>query len=316
MASYTDKDLLADISQRLHVMRKQESSQYAVPDYLAEEWQRKLRYAAADRDGDRGHARPTVTVSVDVDSGSQMNKLWREKVCEWCYQIVDTYDFNREVVSVTMAYLDRYLATRVVDGRIFQLAAMTALYLAIKLFEPGKLRVSSLIQLSRGFFTAEHIVTMEQTMLEALKWHVHPPTPVAFCRDLVHLVSGEVDADTRHDVNELARFLTELSACDYWFVTKRPSSIALACVINAMDLQGPDRVDPKHKVEFLRWAVDIGMDMANDEVIECYGRLRQMYIAAGFTSHLDEGPAGESACLGTHSQEFVDEVAIHSMIAL
>jgi len=35
-----------------------------------------------------------------------------------------------------MSYLNRYLATHVINRRIFQLAAMTALYLAIKLMEP------------------------------------------------------------------------------------------------------------------------------------------------------------------------------------
>lgn len=62
----------------------------------------------------------------------------------------DHYDIHREVVSVAMAYLDRYVAAHVVNRRIFQLAAMTALYLAIKLYEPGKLCLSSLLDLSRG----------------------------------------------------------------------------------------------------------------------------------------------------------------------
>ena len=85
-------------------------------------------------------------------------------------------DFHREVVAVALSYLDRYLATRAVNRRIFQLAAMTALYLAIKLYEPGKLRLASLIELSRGYFLAEHIVIMEDSILQSLGWHVHPPT--------------------------------------------------------------------------------------------------------------------------------------------
>mmetsp|Transcript_5840 Transcript_5840/g.12774 ORF Transcript_5840/g.12774 Transcript_5840/m.12774 type:complete len:337 (-) Transcript_5840:170-1180(-) len=331
------EDLLIDISQRIQVMRAQETTNYVVPDYLADEWQQKLRDAAEwdEVDGSAQQRRvnapsPSSSISslsdISPSSGSvgskalpqRINKLWREKICEWCYQIVDTYDFNREVVSITMSYLDRYLATRIVNSRIFQLAAMTALYLAVKLYEPGKLRVSSLVHLSRGFFMADHIVTMEHSMLEALRWHVHPPTPIAFCRDLMHLVSGEVPASARHDVNELARFMTELSVCDYWFATKRPSSIALAAIINAIDLQGPQRIGPKDKSEFLHWVVEIGMDIANDvEIIECYGRLRKMYVATGFTPHLGEGAAEEeNAEIGNQSQELVEEVAIHPLIAM
>ena len=45
------EELLVDISQRLVVMRKQEASNYVVPDYLSPEWQQKLRDAAnAERD--------------------------------------------------------------------------------------------------------------------------------------------------------------------------------------------------------------------------------------------------------------------------
>ncbi|KAL7533147.1 hypothetical protein ACHAXR_005069 [Thalassiosira sp. AJA248-18] len=305
------EELLVDISQRLRVMRTQEASNYTVPDYLAAEWQQKLRIASGDEEEDSSSSAVTAAAAASAQavpsstaapnsggdgasssggsSSSQINELWREKICEWCYQVVDHFDFNREVVSVAMSYLDRYLATRPVNRRIFQLAAMTALYLAIKLFEPGKLRMSSLIDLSRGYFLAEHIVTMEDSMLQSLHWHVHPPTAFAFCRDLMRLISGDVSPRARHDVNELSRFMTELSVCDYWFVTKKPSSVALASIINAIELQGPRRIDPRFKVEFIHRVVDIGMDIANDdEIIECYERLREMYIAGGYTPNLED----------------------------
>jgi hypothetical protein len=339
---FTRDDYLVDISHRLKGMREQESSHYTIPDYLAIEWQKKLReateamqhcnvsigvhgagndvvtppssapiaavvvagvgdafqaraaYAAvvaatANHGGD-APARPAANDGAN-DDGDEIHELWREKICEWCYQVVDHFDFNREVVSVAMSYLDRSLATRTVNRRIFQLAAMTALYLAIKLYEPGKLRMSSIIDLSRGYFVAEHIGTMELSMLQSLGWHVHPPTPLAFVRDFMRLVSGEIDPGARHDVNELARFMTELSVCDYWFVTKKPSSIALASLVNAIELQGPRRVNPKYKIEFLTRVVDLGIDIASDEeILACYERLRQMYDAGGFTPTLEDDP--------------------------
>jgi len=239
--------------------------------------------------GGSNNSNSSDSSSSSTSTNSTINELWREKICEWCYQVVDHFDFNREVVSVAMNYLDRYLATRTVNRRIFQLAAMTALYLAIKLFEPGKLKMSSLIDLSRGYFLAEHIVTMEDSMLQSLKWYVHPPTSFAFCRDFMRLVSGDIAPRARHDVNELARFMTELSVCDYWFITKKPSSIALAALINAIELQGPRKVDPRYKVEFLHRVVELGMDIASDdEIIECYERLREMYIAGGYTPNLED----------------------------
>mmetsp|Transcript_25016 Transcript_25016/g.45057 ORF Transcript_25016/g.45057 Transcript_25016/m.45057 type:complete len:335 (-) Transcript_25016:133-1137(-) len=308
---YTGVDVLIDITQRLQVMLKQEVSHYAVPDYLAEEWQQKLRDASGpceDRDHPPAAAVPSSSsaslgdgdsssmAALASPSSSQINEVWREMLCEWCYQIVDHFDFNRDVVSVTMSYLDRYLATRAVNRRIFQLAAITALYLAIKLFEPGTLHMSNLVHLSRGYFTAEHIMSMENTMFQTLNWHVHPPTPYAFCSDLMILVPGDITPCVRHDMQELARFLTELSVCDYWFATRKPSSIALASIINAIELQGPYLVDAKYKAEFLHRVVGIGMDIAHDdEIIECYTRLRQIYDAGGYNPNLVEGLDAEEA---------------------
>ncbi|KAL7449160.1 hypothetical protein ACHAWC_001251 [Mediolabrus comicus] len=288
-----------EVCERLKVMRRQESTHYVIPDYLAAEWQARLVEEAAEDDiarevNELSTSNPNEGSSSQPAS-SQINELWREKICEWCYQVVDHFDFNREVVNVAMTYLDRYLATRTVNRRIFQLAAMTALYLAIKLFEPGKLRMASLIELSRGYFLAEHIVAMEDSMLQALSWHVHPPTPFAFCRDLTKLISADVTPRIRHDLSELARFLTELSVCDYFFVTRKPSSIAMASIINAIELTGPHKIDPRYKVQFLHQVVEAGLDIANDEeIIQCYERLREMYIAGGYTPNTDDDEEDEN----------------------
>ncbi|KAL3789031.1 hypothetical protein HJC23_008178 [Cyclotella cryptica] len=272
-----------DLSARLHAMRRQETTHYTCPDYLASDWQASLsgtpqNDTVADLPGANAGG------GASSASSSEINEMWREKICEWCYQVVDHFDFNREIVSVAMSYLDRYLATRSVNRRIFQLAAMTALYLAIKLYEPGKIRMSSLIDLSRGYFLEDHIVTMEDSVLQSLGWHVHPPTPYSFVREMINLLPVQITPRDRHDTNELARFLTELSVCDYWFVTKKPSSIALASLINALELQGEPKIPCSFKIQLLQQLGSCGSDIIYDEeVITCYERLRDMYIAGGYS---------------------------------
>lgn len=293
------EDLLVEMRERIKAMRTQEATHYAVPDYLDPAWQQKLRdvpplsAGAVAPSSASAHRAGTAALSAAsaASATSQINEVWREKICEWCFQVVDHFDFNREIVSVAMSYLDRYLARRTVDRRIFQLAAMTALYLAIKLYEPGKLRMTSLIDLSRGYFMAEHVVAMESSMLQSLRWHVHPPTPHAFCRDLLRLVPGEVPSRAREDAHEMALFMTELSVCDYWFVAQKPSAIALAAVLNALELQvqGPRRLAPECTAAFLRRAADVGMDAATDaEIVACGARLRETYNVAGGYAHTPE----------------------------
>jgi len=209
----TECVVVEDLCERLKGMRRKEiSTHYRIPDYLAPEWQASLVEEAARDDSELPNPNEEIT---------QINEQWRVKICDWCYQVVDHFDYNREVVTVAMSYLDRYIAKRTVNRRIFQLVAMTALYLATKLFERNSLHLPSLVGISRGYFLAEHIVAMEDSMLQALSWHVHPSTPRAFCWEMMRLVSPELTPRIRHDIGNLAIFLTELSVCDYYFVTRK-----------------------------------------------------------------------------------------------
>ena len=154
---------MVDLTERLSVLLKQEKSFYKAHDYLSPAFQEKLQSVAW---GDF----PKLTISsastVSSTSSSGINELWREKICEWSYQVVDHFDFSREVVSISMSFLDRYLCTRQVDKKLFQLAAMTTLYLAIKLNEPGTLSMQSMIELSRGYFKVEQMAVMEMVILQ------------------------------------------------------------------------------------------------------------------------------------------------------
>lgn len=149
---------MVDVIERIEVMLKQEDSSYKTYDYLAPEYQQKLTSC------DGSFCASSSSENSSHSSGG-INESWREKICEWSYQVIDHFDFSREVVMVAMNFLDRYLASRAVNKKVFQLAAMTALFLAIKLNEPGKLTMASMIELSRGYFTVDQMVAMEISIL-------------------------------------------------------------------------------------------------------------------------------------------------------
>lgn len=199
-------------------------------------------------------------------------------------------DFSREIVYISMSYLDRYLSTRTVNRRVFQLSAMTALYIATKLFEKGRLGVLRITELSRGYFTVENIAAMEEIMLQTLNWFVHPPTPMAFCRDLMRLTSGVITSPKiRCEIHELVRYLTELSVCDYWFVTCKPSTIAIASFMCAFDLQGCQRIDSRCKEDFFQKIEGFGFDsVTNEDTEKCCERLRGIFISRRNATDDDE----------------------------
>jgi len=163
---------MEDLLERIAIMIDKEINLYATEDYLAPEFQQKLSSVPQEDDvvlpPTTGAAAGTGSVSSSATSvaSSGINEIWREKICEWSYQVIDHFEFSREVVNIAIHYLDRYLATRTVNKKIFQLAAMTCLFIAIKLFEPGRLSMLSMIELSRGYFTVEQMAAMEMSILK------------------------------------------------------------------------------------------------------------------------------------------------------
>lgn len=164
---------MVDLVERIHVMLEQESRFYSTKDYLAPEFQDALPPAPDDEVVTTTATPPAnnnagASSSAGSSCSSGINETWREKICEWSYQVIDHFDFSREVVSVSIGYLDRYLATRAVDKKKFQLAAMTCLFVAIKLYEPGRLSMPSMIELSRGYFAVEQMAAMEISILRCV----------------------------------------------------------------------------------------------------------------------------------------------------
>lgn len=208
----------------------------------------------------------------------KFSEVWREQICDWSYAIVDHFDLDRETVSISFSYLDRFIP-RYQDRichKTYQLVAMTTLYMAIKLHENRKLSISSFISLSRGQFTANHVISMESTILRALSWLVHPPTPLTFINHLI-LLYPRASPELRNQLVVIARYIAELSVYDYYFVTKKPSSIALACILHAMN----DMQVPLHEtIEFMDNVRGVNIDPEAKEVYDCQVHLKEIYYAS------------------------------------
>lgn len=161
---------------------------------------------------------------------------------------------------------------------------MTSLYIAVKLYEPGILTPSSFVELSRGFFTEEHVTTMEESILRTLSWHLHPPTYLSFIREMLLLVQQTKCSHSEyHEIVEISRFLTELAVCDYFFVTRKPSSVALACILNALGCIHDEIKRDSIYSQFTRAIQDIAeLDCVKYEVEECRERLHEIYLQGGY----------------------------------
>jgi hypothetical protein len=201
--------LFEDVQDILTVMRKQEMSHYRRCDYLSEK----------------------IPESDRVVDGA-----WRQKIVEWSFSVVDHCSLRRDSVLVATYYLDICVMKGVIKSREeFQLAAMTSLQLAIKLYDSTMVKLDSMVKLGRGLFTEKDVIDMEKKILRALDWHVHPPTPVCFLRQFLRLLPPSVCPLTRYMIAEVTRFIAEISVCLYRFVKYPPSVIAYAGMLIAME---------------------------------------------------------------------------------
>lgn len=210
-----------EVSDRLAIMRKQEDSAYRCSDYVT-----------SFRNSGTGQTPNQQQQFMPVDEDC------RVKMCEWCYQVIDFCKLRRETVSISMSFLDRYASasrSAVLDRRKYQLAAMTSLYVAIKIFEPP-LPISVLSDLSRGVYSEEEISKMEVEILFALNWRVAGPTVLSFIYHMIALLPPSVSKN-ESSVSKLidfSQFQAELAVGDCFFMTQRASSVALAAVMNSM----------------------------------------------------------------------------------
>lgn len=165
----------------------------------------------------------------------------RSKMVQWCYQIVDFCKFNKETVAISINFLDRFLLTELglvtlQEPTIYQLAAMTCLYTAIKIHEPEAMDPQLVSNLSHGAYTIEQVEAMEMAILQAIQWKVNTPTALAFVRQFLGLLPSKVlDKATKAAAYDLARNQAEFSIRDYKFVTVKASTVAYAALMNALD---------------------------------------------------------------------------------
>jgi hypothetical protein len=214
----------------LDVMLAQEVA-YLASDYLAMMTASTTKATDHTANDSPADAAPTSNSFVDADC--------RLKMADWCDRCVDFCKFDREIVEITLNYLDRFASTR--DGQSilrdrgeFQLAVMAALYTAIKIHQAEAVSSKSISALSKGRYGQDDIEAMEARMIFALRWRMNPATVSAFLRTFIDQIPQVAGIDTK-TLYQLAKIQTDAAVRDYAFVTIRPSVIAYSAILNAVE---------------------------------------------------------------------------------
>mmetsp|Transcript_17799 Transcript_17799/g.31123 ORF Transcript_17799/g.31123 Transcript_17799/m.31123 type:complete len:309 (+) Transcript_17799:88-1014(+) len=209
-------------------------------------------------------------------NGETIDGSWRQRIVEWMYGVIDHCNLRRESVAVATYFLDLASCHDLVHSRKdFQLVAMTSLMLSIKLNDSTMVKLDSMVKLGRGLFNENDVINMETRMLKAFRWHVHPPTPVCFMRQLLRLLPPETTPVARYIIVEVTRFISEISACLYKFVKYQASSMAFAAIIIAMERIDEETLPLWQRHQFLYNVASVtGLESTSWEVLHAAEDLR------------------------------------------
>ena len=192
-------------------------------------------------------------------------------------------------------------STKTMSRYEFQLAAMTALYLAVKVHEPhykqGPFNLRSVAELSQGFFQPADICRMESRMLEALKWRMNPPTPLTFLQHLYCLLDESIPHDITNFLVELSCFLTELAVCDAdSFIVHRPSVIALAALYNAIEMIDLEFLSLRNRLHFIDRILDMtSINPESDDIYRVQDALSRLFAKTKSANRYDQYRAFDGA---------------------
>lgn len=255
-----------DIADTIFVMCAQEDTAYRCTNYFAAQTTER-------------------NLNVDIDC--------RSKMAQWCYQVSDFCKFSHETVGIGMSYLDRLLCTKrggvlLHDRKKFQLAAMCTLYIAIKLAEPRQMSINLMAELSRGCYTQAEIVDMENLILDALEWRMNPPTPTRFVREFLHLLNPSlIGSDAMSAILDISQLHITLAVSDWHFVGCKPSTVAIASIMNSLELIDHSQCSPSVKVTFISHMEQIsGIPVDSLEIQQ----VRQMLLAC-----IEQSPSSQTS---------------------
>ena len=241
------------------------------------------------------------------------NHVWRERVAQWCFDVVDYLEELRDVASVAMNIIDRYIAVLsenddgtdssssatapVVIGEFdYEVISFTALFLAIRVSGSNKeLEISQLLELSSGSGApqAKHILSAGNSMLQKLSLDHQILTPNSFLHELVGLLvlhiqhSGDTNGNEASEERlsrfvDFASYLVEVSVCDIYFSAVAPSEIAFGALALAMTYnQDLFAIGCGHQVSFSRFFRTIreqtSMDIESPRMSSILSRLLHVY---------------------------------------
>mmetsp|Transcript_25761 Transcript_25761/g.61026 ORF Transcript_25761/g.61026 Transcript_25761/m.61026 type:complete len:455 (-) Transcript_25761:677-2041(-) len=223
---------------------------------------------------------------------SPFHGLWRQQIIEWMYTLVKYCKLRHEAAAAATYYLDQAVCRGLITTPSdYQLGAMTALYLALKVYDSPSMRIvklSSLVKLGNGDFTEHDIVRMERDLVKILEWRLNPVTANCFLQQYLDVLDDcssihglRLDLST---IEALALQSIEAAVARESFLSINRSAVAYAVLLSAVDhvamsssSSSSSKLIYHLMVSFRQRMIDVvGLDSAGPNVIYALSMLEHV----------------------------------------
>lgn len=166
------------------------------------------------------------------------NGLWRQQIIEWMYTLVKHCKLRHEAASGGAFFLDVAVAKGIVKTAAeYQVGALASLYLSLKMFDSPGMRIvkaCTLAKLGNVHLTEHDIVQMEMRIVNAMGWHLNPPTPDCFLQQYLRLLPIPSEG-TKAMIEERALMVIESAVSNEDFFFMKPSILGFCALLIGLE---------------------------------------------------------------------------------
>jgi transcription initiation factor TFIIIB Brf1 subunit/transcription initiation factor TFIIB len=155
---------------------------------------------------------------------SDINEKMRGILIDWLIEVHLKFKLLPETLYLTISTIDRYLSVADVHRSKLQLVGVTSMLIACKYEEIYPPEVRDFVYITDKAYTAEEVLEMEVSILNALEFNFTVPSILKFIDRYIKVL--ELDAKTYMT----AKYLSELSLLDVKYLKSLPSRLAAAAV--------------------------------------------------------------------------------------
>ena len=167
---------------------------------------------------------PSYMDSVQGDLSFPMRAI----LLDWLVEVAEEYHLQAQTLWLCVSYVDRFLAVQPVDRSRLQLVGVVCMLIAAKYWEIYPPTIEDFVYISDHTYDRQQVLSMERSVLQALRFQLTVPTAWEFSRRLHSLCA--MSEQEGHLMDYLMEaFMQEKDILDY-----TPSILATAAAYLAL----------------------------------------------------------------------------------